>query len=118
MGLSKPGYGIHGTNEPKSIGKASSHGCIRMAKKDLEEIYELVSVGDTVRLVGERNDETTLLFGPDPNHAAPGTTLAAAPQPVPTATTDAVPNVSAPAAATNGNNSQASAAAVSSIGTR
>lgn len=29
MGLSIPGYGIHGTNEPKSIGKAASHGCIR-----------------------------------------------------------------------------------------
>ena len=31
MGLNIKGYGIHGTNEPKSIGKASSHGCIRMA---------------------------------------------------------------------------------------
>ena len=28
MGLSKHGYGIHGTNEPKSIGKAASHGCL------------------------------------------------------------------------------------------
>ncbi len=34
--LSTKGYGIHGTNEPRSIGKAASHGCIRMAKKDLE----------------------------------------------------------------------------------
>ena len=42
MGLSVKGYGIHGTNEPKSIGKAASHGCIRMASKDLEEMYEMV----------------------------------------------------------------------------
>src|ERR1700731_4620007 len=35
MGLSIRGYGIRGTNEPKSIGKAASHGCIRMAKADL-----------------------------------------------------------------------------------
>ena len=58
MGLSIKGYGIHGTNEPKSIGKAASHGCIRMGKADLEELYELVQVGDTVELVGERNEET------------------------------------------------------------
>ena len=63
MGLSVKGYGIHGTNEPKSIGKAASHGCIRMAKKDLEEMYELVNVGDTVELVGQRNEETAQLFG-------------------------------------------------------
>jgi lipoprotein-anchoring transpeptidase ErfK/SrfK len=63
MGLSVKGYGIHGTNEPKSIGKAASHGCIRMGRKDLEEFYELVNVGDTVELVGQRNEETARLFG-------------------------------------------------------
>jgi lipoprotein-anchoring transpeptidase ErfK/SrfK len=63
MGLSVKGYGIHGTNEPKSIGKSASHGCIRMAQKDLEEMYELVGVGDTVELVGQRNEETAQLFG-------------------------------------------------------
>src|ERR1700722_5872852 len=69
MGLSKHGYGIHGTNEPKSIGKAASHGCIRMSKADLEEFYALVAVGDTVELVGERNDETAQLFGDGPSPA-------------------------------------------------
>jgi hypothetical protein len=64
MGLSKPGYGIHGTNEPRSIGKAASHGCIRMARTDLEEFYTLVAVGDTVRLIGHRDDETARLFAP------------------------------------------------------
>jgi lipoprotein-anchoring transpeptidase ErfK/SrfK len=73
MGLSKHGYGIHGTNEPNSIGKAASHGCIRMAKTDLEEFYELVAAGDTVELLGERNEETAQLFGTGQNPAAPAT---------------------------------------------
>lgn len=71
MGLSIRGYGIHGTNAPKSVGKAASHGCIRMAKPDLEELYAMVSVGDTVELVGERNAETAQLFGDGPQPAAP-----------------------------------------------
>lgn len=66
MGLSKAGYGIHGTNEPKSIGNAASHGCIRMAKADLEELYTLVSVGDQVEIVGQRNEQTARLFEPAP----------------------------------------------------
>ena len=73
MGLSVKGYGIHGTNEPKSIGKAASHGCIRMAKRDLEEMYELVSVGDTVELVGNRNEETAQLFGGEQKPVVAGT---------------------------------------------
>jgi len=71
MGLSKHGYGIHGTNEPNSIGKAASHGCIRMAKADLEEFYELVAEGDTVELVGERNEQTAQLFGTGQSPVAP-----------------------------------------------
>jgi lipoprotein-anchoring transpeptidase ErfK/SrfK len=53
MGLSVKGYGIHGTNVPTSIGKAASHGCIRMRQSDLEELFELVTVGTTVELQGE-----------------------------------------------------------------
>lgn len=71
MGLSIRGYGIHGTNEPRSIGKAASHGCIRMAKADLEEFYSQVHVGDTVVLVGQRNEETARLFGDVPMLAIP-----------------------------------------------
>jgi lipoprotein-anchoring transpeptidase ErfK/SrfK len=79
MGLSIPGYGIHGTNVPNSIGKAASHGCIRMARKDLEELYPMVQVGDTVELIGERNEETAELFGdgPMPVPAAQPATLTA-----------------------------------------
>jgi L,D-transpeptidase ErfK/SrfK len=54
MGLSKIGYGIHGTNVPGSIGKAASHGCIRMRNRDVEELFDLVGVGVTVELHAER----------------------------------------------------------------
>ncbi len=66
MGLSQKGYGIHGTNEPKSIGKAASHGCIRMARKDLEELFTLVEVGDAVEIRDERDEEVARIFGGEP----------------------------------------------------
>jgi len=74
MGLSVRGYGIHGTNVPSSIGKAASHGCIRLGKADLEELYAQVEVGDTVELIGQRNEETTQLFGATANPADAQTT--------------------------------------------
>jgi len=53
MGLSAKGYGIHGTNVPSSIGQAASHGCIRMRQHDLEELFEMVTVGTVVELQDE-----------------------------------------------------------------
>lgn len=41
-------YRIHGTNEPKSIGKAASSGCIRMLNEDVAELYRLVRPGAEV----------------------------------------------------------------------
>jgi lipoprotein-anchoring transpeptidase ErfK/SrfK len=62
MGLSAAGYGIHGTNAPGSIGKAASHGCIRMRNRDVEELFELVGVGVTVELHQERPDIFTQIL--------------------------------------------------------
>jgi len=47
-------YGIHGTNNPDSIGGYVSNGCIRMYEEDVEELYEQVDVGCNVILVYER----------------------------------------------------------------
>ncbi len=69
MGLSLKGYGIHGTNVQSSIGKAASHGCFRMKKKDVEELYSKVQVGDTVTVRGERDELTASLFNTDSNAA-------------------------------------------------
>ena len=65
MGLSLKGFGIHGTNQPQSIGKAASHGCIRMAQIDLEELFTLVHVGDAVSIRAERDDEVAAIFSTD-----------------------------------------------------
>jgi lipoprotein-anchoring transpeptidase ErfK/SrfK len=62
MGLSAKGYGIHGTNVPSSIGKAASHGCVRMRQQDLEELFEMVTVGTTVELQGEPSESLTRIL--------------------------------------------------------
>jgi lipoprotein-anchoring transpeptidase ErfK/SrfK len=41
-------FRIHGTNEPWTIGKAMSSGCIRMANDDVSDLYEQVGVGTKV----------------------------------------------------------------------
>lgn len=64
IGLSRKGYGIHGTNSPGSIGRNVSHGCIRMRNRDVEQLFEMVSVGDSVELIGERTPEMDQIFGP------------------------------------------------------
>ncbi len=43
-------YGIHGTNEPRSIGYAASHGCVRMKNTDIDELYNMVKYGTKVTL--------------------------------------------------------------------
>jgi len=62
MGLGYRGYGIHGTNAPRSIGKAASHGCIRMKQRDVEELFALVDIGTTVELHGERPQVVAMIF--------------------------------------------------------
>ena len=51
MGLDAPGVGIHGTDEPTSIGYSASHGCIRMQVPDAEWLFDHVDVGTTVYIV-------------------------------------------------------------------
>lgn len=66
MGLNIRGYGIHGTNVPGSVGKAASHGCIRLGEADIQDLFSRVRVGDTVELVNSRNAETARIFGDGP----------------------------------------------------
>lgn len=65
MGLSQKGFGIHGTNVPSSIGKAASHGCIRMSREDLEDLFALVQVGDAVHIRAERDEQVAEIFAAD-----------------------------------------------------
>ena len=51
MGLSAPGVGIHGTDEPWSIGHSESHGCIRMQVSSAEWLFTRVRIGTPVFIV-------------------------------------------------------------------
>jgi lipoprotein-anchoring transpeptidase ErfK/SrfK/outer membrane protein assembly factor BamD (BamD/ComL family) len=48
----KPAYGIHGTIEPLLIGQPVSHGCIRMLNEEVEELYDLISGGTPIKIIG------------------------------------------------------------------
>ena len=63
VGLSQKGYGIHGTNAPKSIGQAASHGCIRLRNRDMEKLFGMLRVGDVVEIRGERDEQIAEIFG-------------------------------------------------------
>ena len=63
LGLSALGYGIHGTNNPASIGTAVSSGCIRMHNQDIEELFPLVKIGTPVEIIA-----SSLLFYRDLTH--------------------------------------------------
>src|SRR5207247_8321933 len=62
LGLSLKGFGIHGTNQPRSIGRAKSHGCIRLRNADVEELFELVRVGDVEEIHDERTEGVGEIF--------------------------------------------------------
>lgn len=51
MGINEPGYGIHGTTEPETIGKYVSRGCIRMHNEDVEELFKIVPIGTKVSII-------------------------------------------------------------------
>ena len=42
------GYALHGTQAVDQLGRAVSHGCVRLADKDLEQLYAMTKVGDQV----------------------------------------------------------------------
>jgi L,D-transpeptidase ErfK/SrfK len=51
--LSVPGYGIHATIWPESIGHSTSHGCIRMVTADIEDLYGRIKAGTPMVIVYE-----------------------------------------------------------------
>lgn len=47
-------YGIHGTNNPSSVGHYVSNGCVRMVEANVEELFSKVEVGDEVQIIYNR----------------------------------------------------------------
>ena len=58
----KDGFGIHGTDNPGSIGHAKSHGCIRLRNQDVERLFERVRPGDVVELYDEDAEDIAWMF--------------------------------------------------------
>lgn len=52
--LARPGYAIHGTNRPDSVGRRGSHGCIRLYPEDIETLYAMTPIGTPVLIVDQR----------------------------------------------------------------
>lgn len=53
IGLSKAGFGIHGTPHPEDIGRTESHGCFRLANWNAERLARMVEIGTPVEIVAE-----------------------------------------------------------------
>ncbi|MGI9235007.1 MAG: L,D-transpeptidase family protein, partial [Woeseiaceae bacterium] len=51
--LEMPGYLIHGTNQPYGVGMRVSHGCVRLYPENIEFLYTLVDVGESVTIINE-----------------------------------------------------------------
>ncbi|MDZ4405973.1 L,D-transpeptidase family protein [Prosthecobacter sp.] len=56
IGLNRAGIGIHGTNQPQTIGRSASHGCMRTANWDVVRLVKLISQGMTVTIEGPPPD--------------------------------------------------------------
>lgn len=51
--LSVPGYALHGTNAPGSVGKYATHGCLRLRNEDAERLYRDAPNGTRVEVIYE-----------------------------------------------------------------
>lgn len=51
LGFDLPGYGIHGTTDPQSLGKQITQGCIRMSNAEVEELYIIIPSGTEVTII-------------------------------------------------------------------
>ncbi|MBB6218625.1 LysM repeat protein [Anaerosolibacter carboniphilus] len=57
-------YGIHGTNNPASIGRAVSNGCIRMYNQDVNYVYSLVPIGTEVTIISSQTTDRYYVVQP------------------------------------------------------
>jgi lipoprotein-anchoring transpeptidase ErfK/SrfK len=67
--LGKTIYRIHGTNQPSTIGKYVSSGCIRLTNEDIQDLYSRVQVGTRVVVLPGSPPPTTASNAPPPQQA-------------------------------------------------
>jgi len=61
IALSKPSYGIHGTPEPSQVGRAASHGCVRLTNWDAQRLAAMLTRGVPVNFI-EKPDATFVAY--------------------------------------------------------
>jgi lipoprotein-anchoring transpeptidase ErfK/SrfK len=61
IALSKPSYGIHGTPEPSQVGRAASHGCVRLTNWDAQRLASMLTRGVPVNFI-EKPDATFVAY--------------------------------------------------------
>lgn len=72
LGLSRRGYGIHGTDFPWSVGRLVTHGCIRLYPEHMEQLFQQVAVNTPVEIiyepvkVGFKGGDIYMEIHPDP----------------------------------------------------
>ena len=59
------GIFIHGTNEPRSLGKNASHGCIRLPAKLIAKMYQTAKVGTDVYIFDSERPQTAAVPASD-----------------------------------------------------
>ena len=78
MGFTRQNHGIHGTNQPWLIGKAVSHGCVRMYNRNVETLFPKVDVGTPLtikhKLNFTSNNNPNTNNNPDNNQPSTGKT--------------------------------------------
>jgi hypothetical protein len=82
MYLGSSEYRIHGTNDPSTIGKFVSSGCIRLTNEDVSDLFSRVNVGTKVVVLPKNapimarggNTRTTIMVRPAATHSRPAVT--------------------------------------------
>jgi hypothetical protein len=79
MYLGSSDYRIHGTNDPSTIGKFVSSGCIRLTNEDVTDLFNRVNVGAKVIVLPKNNPMQARLYGRAQPSQAKARPVAAAP---------------------------------------
>jgi lipoprotein-anchoring transpeptidase ErfK/SrfK len=80
IGLNRAGIGIHGTNQPQTIGRSSSHGCMRTANWDVIRLSKMITKGIPVIIEGPKPAPRPVIVAKKPT-PKPATPVAATPPP-------------------------------------
>jgi len=85
IGLNRPGIGVHGTNNPQTIGRSASHGCMRTANWDVARLSKMITKEMTVIIEGPPAEPRPVLAKNESRSSAQAASSIASPPPAPPA---------------------------------